>query len=425
MKVRSRPVPPGTHADPGRAGRGRQHGTPPPADLGGRVHPPRPAVTGRAHASRSSGRGRGGAIHPLDHRSSSRPIAPPPRSGGTPHDISSSAIRTRKREEESHEHIEVPLVPADQRRRRPPGRGRRPRGRRPARPGDRRRSPTSARSPAAPSSSGFEAALTPTGAWCEDAWVSTAMLSSLSERLKFLVAFRRASPRRSWPPRWPAPSRTSRGPAAAQRRHRRREPRAADVRRLPRQGRPLRPHRRVPRDRARGSGAARPSTFHGEHLRVRGRRPRPAPRPAAARSTSAAPRRRPLEVAAQHADVYLTWGEPPAAVAEKIERVRELAADAGPRAPLRHPAAHHRPRHLRGRLGRGRPAARRHRAEDIARVQDGLAPQRVGGPAADARAQRRARKDDLEIHPNLWAGVGLVRGGAGTAWSAATPRSPT
>lgn len=37
---------------------------------------------------------------------------------------------------------------------------------------------------------GFDAALTPTGAWCEDAWISTAMISSLSERLKFLVAFR-------------------------------------------------------------------------------------------------------------------------------------------------------------------------------------------------------------------------------------------
>ncbi|HSE55161.1 MAG TPA: LLM class flavin-dependent oxidoreductase, partial [Nocardioidaceae bacterium] len=37
---------------------------------------------------------------------------------------------------------------------------------------------------------GFEAALTPTGAWCEDAWLSTAMLAPLSERLKFLVAFR-------------------------------------------------------------------------------------------------------------------------------------------------------------------------------------------------------------------------------------------
>ena len=37
---------------------------------------------------------------------------------------------------------------------------------------------------------GFEAALTPTGAWCEDAWLTTAMLSQVSERLKFLVAFR-------------------------------------------------------------------------------------------------------------------------------------------------------------------------------------------------------------------------------------------
>ena len=29
---------------------------------------------------------------------------------------------------------------------------------------------------------GFEAALTPTGAWCEDAWLSTAMLSTASGR---------------------------------------------------------------------------------------------------------------------------------------------------------------------------------------------------------------------------------------------------
>ena len=37
---------------------------------------------------------------------------------------------------------------------------------------------------------GFEAALTPTGAWCEDAWLVTAMLTEVTERLKFLVAFR-------------------------------------------------------------------------------------------------------------------------------------------------------------------------------------------------------------------------------------------
>src|SRR4029453_16486683 len=37
---------------------------------------------------------------------------------------------------------------------------------------------------------GFVGALTPTGAWCEDAWITTAMLSEATERLKFLVAFR-------------------------------------------------------------------------------------------------------------------------------------------------------------------------------------------------------------------------------------------
>ncbi|MEV8086981.1 LLM class flavin-dependent oxidoreductase [Streptomyces nigra] len=46
-------------------------------------------------------------------------------------------------------------------------------------------------------------------------------------------------------------------------------------------------------------------------------------------------------------------------------------------------------------------------------------------PAGDARADgvgrhrmlalHGGRADDLEIHPNLWAGIGLVRGGAGTA----------
>ena len=40
---------------------------------------------------------------------------------------------------------------------------------------------------------GFVGALTPSGAWCEDAWLTTAMLSQVSERLKFLVAFRPGS----------------------------------------------------------------------------------------------------------------------------------------------------------------------------------------------------------------------------------------
>jgi alkanesulfonate monooxygenase len=37
---------------------------------------------------------------------------------------------------------------------------------------------------------GYEAVLTPTGTWCEDAWIFTAALTQVTSRLKFLVAFR-------------------------------------------------------------------------------------------------------------------------------------------------------------------------------------------------------------------------------------------
>lgn len=37
---------------------------------------------------------------------------------------------------------------------------------------------------------GYEGVLTPTGTWCEDAWLTTSALLAETERLKFLVAFR-------------------------------------------------------------------------------------------------------------------------------------------------------------------------------------------------------------------------------------------
>lgn len=37
---------------------------------------------------------------------------------------------------------------------------------------------------------GYEGVLTPTGTWCEDAWLTSAALLEQTERLKFLVAFR-------------------------------------------------------------------------------------------------------------------------------------------------------------------------------------------------------------------------------------------
>ena len=40
---------------------------------------------------------------------------------------------------------------------------------------------------------GFDAVLTPTGTWCEDAWITTAALLATTTRLRFLVAFRPGS----------------------------------------------------------------------------------------------------------------------------------------------------------------------------------------------------------------------------------------
>jgi alkanesulfonate monooxygenase len=49
---------------------------------------------------------------------------------------------------------------------------------------------------------GFEAVLTPTGTWCEDAWLVTAALTRDTQRLKYLVAFRPAA-RQSTSQIWP------------------------------------------------------------------------------------------------------------------------------------------------------------------------------------------------------------------------------
>ena len=70
----------------------------------------------------------------------------------------------------------------------------------------------------------------------------------------------------------------------------------------------------------------------------------------------------------------------------------------------------------RGGVGRGRPAARRHGPEQtVERAQASHARRAVGRPARAWPRCTAAAPTTLEIAPNLWAGVGLVRGGAGTA----------
>jgi alkanesulfonate monooxygenase len=262
---------------------------------------------------------------------------------------------------------------------------------------------------------GFEAALTPTGAWCEDAWVSTAMLSQVSERLKFLVAFRpgltspfiaaqMAGTFQNLSGGRLALNVVTGGESKEQRMF-------GDF--LDKDGRYERCDEFLTVVRALWTGE--PVTFEGQHLRVEdavlSQIPDPLPEIYFGGSSPAAGR-----VAAKHVDVYLTWGEPPEAVREKVDNIRKLAADEGREGRVRFGIRLH--TIARDTSEEAWAVADRLLAgiseEEIARVQNGLKQSESVGQARMLELNHGS-KDGLEIHPNLWAGVGLVRGGAGTA----------
>ncbi len=267
---------------------------------------------------------------------------------------------------------------------------------------------------AAAEANGFEAVLTPAGLWCEDAWLTTAMLVQTTETLKFLVALR---------PGLISPTLAAQMTATFQRQS---------------QGRVLlnvvtggEPHEQqaygdfLDKDQRYARTAeflnvvrslwrsAEPVTFEGEYIHVKeaelGSRPDPIP-PIffGGSSASAGP------VAAEFADTYLTWGEPLAAVGKKVDWIRGLATDYG--------------RQLS--YGLRIHVITRDTADEAWAVADellaGIDPadierMRVNLSRSESEGQRRMAElsgggvDQLVIAPNLWAGVGLVRGGAGTA----------
>lgn len=260
---------------------------------------------------------------------------------------------------------------------------------------------------------GFEAALTPTGAWCEDAWISTAMLAPLSERLKFLVAFRPGLTSPTLAAQMAATYQNltggrlllnvvTGGESAEQRSY-------GDF--LDKDGRYARTGEFL--EVVRRLWAGETVDFAGKHLRVEGARlaslPDPVPAIYFGGSSPAAG-----QVAAAHADVYLTWGEPPAAVAEKVRWIRGLAEQQGREV----------------RFGIRLHVIPRDTAEEawaeadrlLAGIDDAtIASVQAGLRRSESEGQRRmlelnrGTRDGLEVSPNLWAGVGLVRGGAGTA----------
>jgi alkanesulfonate monooxygenase len=258
---------------------------------------------------------------------------------------------------------------------------------------------------------GFTAALTPTSSWCEDAWVLTAALTQLTSTFKYLVAFRPGVISPTLAAHMAATyQRTSGGRLllnvvtggddAEQRRF---GDHLGKVERYARCGEFLHVFRAL--------WGGEPVTFHGEHIDVDDAQIVPAPRPDIYFGGSSP---QALDVAARYADVYLTWGEPPAAVREKLDAVRERAGGYG--------------RELR--FGVRLHAIARDTSEEAwaeaQRLLDGLDPAAIERAQAVQRASQsegqrrmsalhRGRTDSLEIYPNLWAGVGLVRGGAGTA----------
>jgi len=119
-------------------------------------------------------------------------------------------------------------------------------------------------------------------------------------------------------------------------------------------------------------------------------------------------------VAAKHVDVYLTWGEPPADVGQKIAAAKALAAKQSRTFSFG----------IRLHVIVRETSAEAWRAADelIAKVDDEtIALAQTAFSRFDSVGQQRMTRlhgggrDKLEVSPNLWAGVGLVRGGAGTA----------
>jgi len=262
---------------------------------------------------------------------------------------------------------------------------------------------------------GFDGMLTPTGTFCEDAWLATAALLAETERIKFLVAFR---------PGLVSPTLAAQMASTYQRlsggRLLMNVVTGADTAELARFGDWLDHDSRYARtaeflEILRGAWSGQPLDLAGEHYHVAAattrRVPDPVP-PIYFGGASAAAE----EVAARWVDVYLAWGEPPEMVKARVERVAALAAGHG--RTLRFGIRFH-------VICRDSSKAAWAEAD---RLLDGVPDDAIAAAQADFAAtqsvgqQRMASlhggsrdREALEVAPGVWAGVGLVRGGAGTA----------
>ncbi|MBY5661776.1 FMNH2-dependent alkanesulfonate monooxygenase [Rhizobium leguminosarum] len=114
-------------------------------------------------------------------------------------------------------------------------------------------------------------------------------------------------------------------------------------------------------------------------------------------------------------DKYLTWGEPPAQVAEKITKVRKAAGERGREVSFGI-RLHFIVRETDEEAWEAAERLIRHLDEDTIReAQERFVHESDSVGQKRMAALHGGRRDKLEVSPNLWAGVGLVRAGAGTA----------
>ncbi|AJG19879.1 FMNH2-dependent alkanesulfonate monooxygenase [Cupriavidus basilensis] len=270
---------------------------------------------------------------------------------------------------------------------------------------------------------GYEGVLIPTGRSCEDPWVVASTLAAVTTRLRFLVAVR---------PGLMAPTLAARMAATFDRLSGARLlvnlVTGGDASELEGDGLFL-DHAeryeasaefiRIWREVLAASHESAELDYEGKHLKVKGAKvlfpplQRPHPPVYFGGSSAAA-----HELAAEQVDTYLTWGEPPAEVARKLADVRQRAARHGRSVKFgirlhvivreTEDEAWAAADQLISKLDDATVA----RAQAVIGKMDSEGQRRMAALHAGGGARSRA---ELEISPNLWAGVGLVRSGAGTA----------
>ncbi|SEK48753.1 alkanesulfonate monooxygenase [Variovorax sp. YR750] len=270
---------------------------------------------------------------------------------------------------------------------------------------------------------GYEGVLIPTGRSCEDPWVIASSLIGATKKLKFLVAVRPGLHQPSLAARMAATfDRLSGGRLLVN------LVTGGDQAELEGDGVYL-DHAaryeqsaefiRIWREIIARSHDGQAFDYEGKHLSVKGAKllyppvQKPYPPVWFGGSSAAA-----HDLAAEQVDAYLTWGEPPAEVAKKIADVRARAQRNGRKVEFGI--------RLHVIVRETEDAAWKAAEELISRVDDETVIRAQAAFARmDSEGQRRMAalhaggakrsRAELEIAPNLWAGVGLVRGGAGTA----------